>query len=106
MASEESHDVSDEQVVAQLVQIVNAFRHYTVEYRDTLLKSGAHEVMSKYLKVNAFRCIDSYRYAQCQKHWMTETMTPATTELCRWLRVSTVDEMEVALEKRSDGLSY
>ena len=36
---------------------------------------------------------------------MTETITPATTELCRWLHVSTVSEMEAALEERSDGLS-
>lgn len=37
---------------------------------------------------------------------MKETMTPATTELCRWLGVNSVSEMETALEKRSDGLSH
>lgn len=54
MTSETPSDVTDEQIVAQLAQIVNAFRHYTSEYRSTLLKSGAHEVMDKHLKVSAF----------------------------------------------------
>ena len=55
MASEAPSDVSNEQLVAQLTRIVDAFRRYTTEYRGTLLSSGAHEVMSKHLKVNTLR---------------------------------------------------